>query len=66
MKVYKIFLYLYFIFLSSLCCAQTNEIDSLKALISNGRDDTSKVNNLLQLTKAYTTSFPESAMRSGN
>ena len=66
MKGYKIFFYTYFIFLSSLCFAQNNEIDSLKIVISKSSEDTSKVNNLLQLSKAYMSSFPESAMSFGN
>ena len=66
MKGCKIFLFIYLIFISTLCCAQTNEIDSLKLLVSASKDDTFKVDQLLQLSKAYASSFPESAMSSGN
>ncbi|MEO6637566.1 MAG: tetratricopeptide repeat protein [Ginsengibacter sp.] len=66
MKGYKIFLYIYFIFTSSSCFAQTDEIDSLKSLLSASKEDTAKVNKLLELTKAYTSSFPESAISYGN
>ncbi|MEO8110437.1 MAG: tetratricopeptide repeat protein [Ginsengibacter sp.] len=66
MKGCKIFLFIYFIFISTLCCAQTKEIDSLKLLVSASKDDTSKVDQLLELSKAYASSFPESAMSSSN
>ncbi len=62
MKGYKIFFSIYFIFLSSICLAQENYVDSLKLLVSKSKDDTFKVNTLLQLSKAYISSFPESAM----
>ncbi len=66
MKGCNIFFYIFFIFLSSFCFAQGSEIDSLKLIISKSGDDTFKVNNLLRLSKAYTTSFPESAMSTGS
>ncbi|MEO6219066.1 MAG: tetratricopeptide repeat protein, partial [Ginsengibacter sp.] len=66
MKPQKIFFNIYFICLTSLCFAQNTQFDSLKLIISRSRDDTSKVNSLLQLSKAYMSSFPESAMSLGN
>ncbi|MEP6583766.1 MAG: tetratricopeptide repeat protein [Ginsengibacter sp.] len=66
MKGYKIFFKVYFIFLSSICYAQNNTADSLKLLISKGGNDTSKVNNLLQLSKAYISSSPQEAVKYSN
>ncbi|MEO6188561.1 MAG: tetratricopeptide repeat protein [Ginsengibacter sp.] len=65
MKAYKVFVSIYFIFLSLNCLAQSTEIDSLKTVIARSANDTSKVNSLLQLSKAYASSSPESAMTSG-
>ncbi len=66
MKGHKIFLHIYFLFLSSPGFAQNNYADSLRLLISQSRDDTSKVNNLLQLSKAYISSSPDDAIKYGN
>ncbi len=66
MKGHKLFFYIYFSFLSSVCFAQNNYVDSLRLLISKSRDDTFKVNNLLKLNKEYISSSPEEAIKYGN
>ncbi len=60
-KMQKIFLYLYFIGFSTICIAQDKKLDSLKLLVSTAKDDTTKVNNLLVLSKGYISSSPEQA-----
>ncbi len=44
-----------------MCIAQDKKLDSLKLLLSTAKDDTTKVNNLLQLSKGYISSSPEQA-----
>ncbi len=61
----KIFLYLYFICLSTLCFAQDKKLDSLKQALSTAKEDSNKVNNLLQLSKGYMISAPEEAILYG-
>jgi adenylate cyclase len=46
----KVFLGISLIVLSTLCSAQNNQIDSLKAVLENAKDDTSRVNTLLALS----------------
>src|ERR1700712_100545 len=62
----KIILYIYFISFSTVCLAQTTRLDSLKLIISKSNGDTSKVNNLLELSKAYLSSSPADAIRYSN
>ena len=59
----KILLYIYFICLSTLCFAQDKKLDSLKLVLSTAKEDSNKVNNLIQLSKGYTFSDPEEAIR---
>ncbi|HEV8082001.1 MAG TPA: tetratricopeptide repeat-containing sensor histidine kinase [Chitinophagaceae bacterium] len=66
MKGYKLFFCVYIIFLSSLCFSQNNYVDSLRLIVSKSRGDTSKVNNLLQLSKAYISSSSQEAIKYGN
>ena len=65
MKGQKIFFNIFFIWLSALCFAQNNQLDSLKLVVSKSKDDISKVDNLLQLSKAYMSSSPQDAITYG-
>ena len=66
MKGYRIILCLCFIILSISGSAQNSEADSLKLLIAKSSNDSSKVDNLLQLSKVYISSSPEEALKYGN
>ncbi len=66
MKANKFFVSIYFILLTSTCFPQGTETDSLRNVIAQSNDDTSKVNSLLQLSKAYAASSPADAMKFGN
>ena len=59
----KFIVYVYFISACTVCFAQDNEADSLKTLLSTAKDDTGKVNKLLQLGKNYLSSAPDEAIR---
>ncbi|KAA9034427.1 tetratricopeptide repeat protein [Ginsengibacter hankyongi] len=59
----KIFLSIFFIGLSACCMAQKGKIDSLQNIISQGKNDTSKVKNLLLLSTEYMSSSPADAIR---
>jgi two-component system, NtrC family, sensor kinase len=61
----KIIVFIYLISFYTQCVAQNNESDSLKQALSAAKDDTSKVNKLLQLSKDYVTSAPAEAITYG-
>ncbi|MEP6951147.1 MAG: tetratricopeptide repeat protein [Ginsengibacter sp.] len=54
-----------FISVCMLCVAQDNGSDSLKRVLSTAKDDTNKVNKLLQLSRDYVSSAPEDAIAYG-
>ena len=58
----KLIVYIYFISVCTLCVAQNNESDSLKKVLLTAKEDTGKVNKLLQLSKDYMSSAPEEAI----
>ena len=58
----KFLLCLSFIFISALCSAQNNQIDSLKAVVANSADDTLKVNTLITLSNRLVNSDPEATI----
>ena len=58
----KVIVYIYFISFCTLCGAQSNSTDSLRRILSTAKDDTNKVNKLLQLGKDYMSSAPNEAI----
>jgi signal transduction histidine kinase len=58
----KVIVYIYFISLCTLCAAQSNSTDSLRRILLTAKEDTNKVNKLLQLGKDYMSSAPEEAI----
>jgi tetratricopeptide (TPR) repeat protein len=56
---------LLFFFAPMLCLAQTQRLDSLKAVVATAKEDSSKVNLLMQLSKEYMTTSPAEAARYG-
>ncbi len=66
MKRQKIFIHIFFICLPAIGVAQNNFVDSLKLLVSKGNNDTSKVNNLLLLSKEYISLSPADAIKYSN
>lgn len=59
------FISFYLVFFSSVVCAQTSEIDSLKKYISIRGDDSLKVNALIALSGEYLDSDLQEAIRCG-
>lgn len=58
----KFLLCLSFILISALCSAQNSQIDSLKAVVANAKDDTLKVNTLITLSNRLVNSDPEATI----
>ena len=61
----RLIAYLYFICSWVPCIGQHSDSDSLKRVLSAVKDDTAKVNKLLQLSKDYMTSAPAEAINYG-
>ncbi len=58
-------LYLLLLVLSKVSPGQTLPVDSLTALLPNSKEDTNKVNLLLQISRAYLNGEPQLAIRYG-
>ena len=51
---------------SKFCFAQDSEIDRLKTYIEQSKDDSTKVDSLIELSKKYLIKNPESAIHFAN
>ncbi len=58
-----LFIFLLMLNMSTFVMAQDQEIDSLQSLISKSKDDSLKVNTILELCKKYYNSDPQKAIR---
>jgi tetratricopeptide (TPR) repeat protein len=59
----KAILCISFVIVTSLCSAQNNQIDSLKAVLENAKEDTSKVNTLITLSNRLVRSDADASIR---
>ena len=66
MKIQFPGLFLFFLLTSIFCFPQNAQIDSLKQLVSNPENDSSKVNTMLVLSSKFYRSSPAEAIRLGN
>ena len=62
----KLLSFLVCIIFATVVFAQDREADSLKTVIENSKDDTSKVNSLIALSKIYVRTSPENALNFTN
>ena len=62
MKFFKILIAVSFILFSSICFAQDAQIERLKAYIEKSKDDSTKVDTLIELSKQYSIKSPDGAI----
>ena len=66
MKTFKKVFTVLFVFYSASCLAQDPQIDRLKAYIEKSKDDSTKVDTLVELSKQYSVKLPDGAIHFAN
>lgn len=66
MKTFKKVFTVLFVFYSASCLAQDPQIDRLKAYIEKSKDDSTKVDTLVELSKQYYIKLPDGALHFAN